>query len=130
APCGHQSSFIEKVLKVGPGEARSTRSKRGKINRFIKRFVFRMYFKHRFTASHIRTGDRNLPVETAGTEQCRVKDVGSVCCGNHDDAFVFAKAIHLHKKLVERLLTLIVAAADTGTTLTADCIDLIDEDDT
>ena len=40
------------------------------------------------------------------------------------------KSIHLYQKLVQGLLSLIMTAAHTGTTLSCNCIDLIDKNDT
>src|SRR5699024_2180801 len=122
--CGNQGRLVEKVLKVCTGESRRPCSKCSQVNRLIKRFVFRMYSKYCFTAFDIRTADRNLSVKTSRTEQCRIKDVRSVCSGYHDDAFVFPKAVHFYKKLVKCLFTLIVTTADTCATLPADSIDL------
>ncbi len=39
------------------------------------------------------------------------------------------EAVHLNQDLVEGLLALVVASAETGTTLPADRVDLVDEDD-
>ena len=39
------------------------------------------------------------------------------------------EAVHLDQQLVERLLALVVAAAEAGTTMPADGVDLVDEDD-
>src|SRR5699024_10200244 len=99
------------------------------VDGVVKRVVSGMYFKYCFTASHIRAADRNLSVKTSRTKQCRIQDIRPVCSCDHDDALVFTETVHFSKKLVECLLTLIVTTADTCTTLTADCIDLIDEDD-
>ena len=41
----------------------------------------------------------------------------------------FAEAVHLHQQLVQRLLALVVAAAESGAALAADGVDLVDEDD-
>src|SRR4026209_1949188 len=49
--------------------------------------------------------------------------------GNEDDAFVALEAVHLDQQLVQRLLALVVAAAETGAAMTADRVDLVDEDD-
>ena len=41
----------------------------------------------------------------------------------------FAEAVHLDEQLVERLLAFVVAAAHACAALTADRVDLVDEDD-
>jgi hypothetical protein len=52
-----------------------------------------------------------------------------VRCRDEDDAVVGLEAVHLDEELIERLLTFVVSAAQTGTAMTADGIDLVDEDD-
>ena len=44
-------------------------------------------------------------------------------------ALVRVEAVHLDEELVERLLALVVAAAEAGAALAADGVDLVDEDD-
>ena len=80
-------------------------------------------------ALHVRTVDDDAAVEAAGTQQRRVEDVGTVGRGDQDDAFVALEAVHLDEQLVQRLLALVVAAAQAGATMTADGVDLVDEDD-
>jgi hypothetical protein len=43
--------------------------------------------------------------------------------------FIGLEAVHLDEQLVERLLALVIAAAETGAAMTADRIDFVDEDD-
>ncbi len=68
-------------------------------------------------------------VEAAGTQQCGIEDVGPVGGGEDDDALAGLEAVHLGEHLVERLLALVVAAAEAGAALAADRVDLVDEDD-
>jgi hypothetical protein len=49
--------------------------------------------------------------------------------GDDDDALVGLEAVHLDEELVQRLLALVVAAAEAGATVAADGVDLVDEDD-
>ena len=71
----------------------------------------------------------DLAVEAAGAQQRRVEDVGPVGGGHDDDALGRLEAVHLRQHLVERLLALVVAAAEAGAALAADRVDLVDEDD-
>ena len=79
----------------------------------------------------LEVGQRHddLAVEAAGPQQGRVEDVGPVGGGDHDDALGGVEAVHLREHLVERLLALVVAAAEAGAALAADGVDLVDEDD-
>ena len=70
-----------------------------------------------------------MAVETAGTQQRRVKDVGAVRRGDHDHVGAGFEAVHLHQDLVQRLLTLVVRSPQPGASLPADGVDLVDEDD-
>jgi hypothetical protein len=63
------------------------------------------------------------------TQQRRVEHVGPVRSGNQNDALVRLEAVHLDEQLVERLLALVVAAAEPGTAMPADRVDLVDEND-
>ena len=54
---------------------------------------------------------------------------GPVGGGDQNDAGPLAEAVHLDQQLVERLFTLVMSTAETCTTLTADGVDLVDEDD-
>ena len=82
-----------------------------------------------FTALYIRTAHTDLPVKTAGTEDCRIQDIHTVGRCHDDDAFVVSETIHLDKHLVQRLLSLIMTAAHAGSTASGYGIDLIDKND-
>ena len=58
--------------------------------------------------------DRDAAVEAAGAQQRRVEDLGAVGGGQHDHRGVGLEAVHLGEDLVERLLALVVAAAEAG----------------
>lgn len=88
-----------------------------------------MYAQNILSAAHIRVAHHHLAVETAGTHQSRVQNIRAVRCRNHDDTLVRAEAVHLNEQLVQRLLTFVVAAAETRAALAAHGIDFIDEDD-
>src|SRR5690606_4769038 len=75
------------------------------------------------------TRDHDLTVKAARTQQCRVKHVGTVGRGDDDDTFIGFKAVHFDKKLVQRLFALVIAVAKTGTAVTADSVNLVNEDD-
>ena len=92
---------------------------------------FRMHAENLCRAAlDVRTIDDDLAVEATGAQQCGVEYVGAVGRCDQDDAGVRVEPVHLDKQLVERLLTLVMAAAESGTALPADRIDLVDEHDT
>src|SRR5262249_21085653 len=55
--------------------------------------------------------------------------VGAVCRRDQDHDFMGLEAIYLDQQLVQRLLTLVVAATQARTAMPADRIDFVDEDD-
>ena len=82
-----------------------------------------------FAAAHVRTRHHHAAVEAAGAQQRRIEHVGTVGGGDQDDAFVGFEAVHLDQQLVQRLLALVVSAAEAGATVTSDGVDFVDEDD-
>ena len=64
-----------------------------------------------------------------GRSRGRVQHVRTVGRGDDDDPFVAVESVHLDQQLVERLLALVVPAAETRSTVAADRVDLVDEDD-
>ncbi len=80
-------------------------------------------------AADVRQRHHDLAVKTARTQQRRIQHVGTVGCGNHDDALAGFKTVHLHQHLVQGLLALIVAAAQARAPLAADRVNFINEDD-
>jgi len=81
-----------------------------------------------FAADHIRIGHHDLTVEAARTQQRRIEHVGTVGRRDQDDAFVGFKPVHFNEELVQRLLAFVIAAAKTGAAMTADRVNLVDED--
>ena len=90
-------------------------------------FMWTLRIFSRPTMSGFGTDD--LTVETAGTQQRRVENVGAVGRRDEDHAFVGLEAVHLDEQLVQRLLALVVAAAEARAAMAADGVDFVDEDD-
>src|SRR4051794_24896128 len=76
-----------------------------------------------------RAADADMPVEAPGAEQGRIENVGAIRRSQHDDKVGLGEAIHLAKNLVERLLALVMPAAQPRATLATHRVDFIDEDD-
>jgi hypothetical protein len=68
-------------------------------------------------------------IETPGAEERRIEHVGTVGRGDEDHAFVRLEAVHLDQQLVQRLLTFVVTATETGTAMASDRVDFVDEHD-
>ena len=79
-------------------------------------------------STDIGQGHNHLTVEAARTQQGGIKHIGPVGRGDHNNALVGLKAIHLNEHLVERLFALVITATQASTTLPTDRINLVDED--
>ncbi len=77
----------------------------------------------------VRTVHDDLPVEPARPQQRGVEDVRPVRGGDQDDVVLHLEPVHLDQQLVQRLLALVVTAAEAGAAVAADCVDLVHEDD-
>ena len=88
-----------------------------------------MNAQNMLAALNIRTVNRDLAIKTTGTQQGGVQDIGAVGRGKKNHALALFKTIHLDQQLIERLLTLVVAAAQTSAALTSYGIDLVDKND-
>ena len=87
-----------------------------------------MNLEDSLSALCVGIADSNLAVKTAGSQESRIKDIGSVCRRNDDNSLIFFKAVHLNKELVKSLLSLVVSAAHACTSVTAYGINLINKD--
>ena len=88
-----------------------------------------MHLQDGLAAVDVGPVQHHLAVEAAGAQQGRVQDVGPVGGRQDDDVGVGVEAVHLHQDLVQRLLALVVGAAQAGAAVAADGVQLVDEDD-
>jgi hypothetical protein len=82
-----------------------------------------------FAAFHVGKIDRDLPIETTGTQQGGIENIGPVRRRDDNNAFLGIETVHLDEQRIECLFAFIVSAADTVTAMTADCVDLVDKND-
>ena len=94
-----------------------------------QRHLAHVHLQDLLAADHVRIRHDHLAVEAARAQQRGIEHVGPVGRGDQDDAFVGLEAVHLDQQLVERLLALVVAAAEAGAAMAADRVDFVDEDD-
>ena len=62
-----------------------------------------------------------------GRSKAGIEHVGAVRGGDDDDAFLRVEAVHLDEQRIERLLALVVAAAEAVAAMPADGVDFVDE---
>ena len=94
-----------------------------------ERHLAHVHLQDLLAADEVGVRDHDLAIEAAGPQQRRVEHVGPVGRRNDDNAFVLLEAVHLDEQLIERLLALVVAAAEARAAMPADRVDFIDEDD-
>ena len=124
-----QRGLVEQILEVRAREAGRALGERFERDLFRERLVLGVHCEDRLAPADVGAVDDDLPVEAARAQQRRIEHVGPVRRGDQDDARVLIEAVHLDEQLVERLLALVVAAAEAGAALAADRVDLVDEDD-
>ena len=122
-------SFVEDVFKIRTGAARRQLCDLIEIDVLFEMFFPCVYVQDLPAALDVRIVYGDPAVEAAGTQQRRIENVRPVGRSHDDDALAVCEAVHLNKELVERLLPLVVSAAEACAALTADGVDLVDEDD-
>ncbi len=110
--------------KPGVPRASTLRSTLGASG--IRRAWTRRISSRPFTSGRGTTTCRS---KRPGPQQRGVEHVGPVGGRDEDDALVGLEAVHLDQELVQRLLALVVAAAQAGAAVAAHRVDLVHEDD-
>jgi hypothetical protein len=129
APRGQHRRLVDQVRQIRPGHAGSALGQRLQIHIGGERDLPGVHSENSFPAPHIRSVHHDLPVEAPGTQQCGIQHIGTVGGRDEDDALVRLEAVHFDQQLIQGLFPLVVAAAESGAAVPADCVDFIDEDD-
>ena len=129
APRRQKRALVHEVGQIGTREARRELGHLRQIHIAAERLVLGMHLQDLLAALHVRRVHHDLAVEAAGTQKRRVEHVGAVRGGDEHHRVVRLEAVHLHEQLVERLLALVVAAAQARAALATHRVDLVDEDD-
>ena len=129
APSRQDGCLVDEVGQVRAREAGRLAADIFDVDGLVERLALGVDTQDRDATLHVRAIEDDLPVEAAGPQQRRVEYVRSVCGGDHDHVRVRVEAVHLDQDLVQRLLALVVAAAEAGAALAADRIDLVHEND-
>ena len=99
-PYGKDGGFIQHIFKIRTGAAGSQLCDFSKVNVRFKGLVLSVNRKDLLSALNVRIVDRDASVKPAGTEQRRIKNIGTVGRRNNDDSLAVGKTIHFNKKLV------------------------------
>ena len=124
-----QRRLVDQVGEVGAGEAGRLAGERVDVDALRERLAARVDLEDLRAALAVGAVDGDLAVEAARAQQRRVEDVGPVGGRDHDDVVLRLEAVHLDEQLVERLLALVVTAAEAGAAVAPDGVDLVHEDD-
>ena len=124
-----QRRLVDQVGQIGTREAGGTTGDGGRYHVVTQRHLAHVHLEDLLAATDIRQTDHHLAVEATGAQQRRVEHVRTVGGGDDDDAIVGLEAVHFHQQLVQGLFALVVSAAQTGTPVATDGVDLVDEDD-
>ena len=124
-----QRGFVHEVREVGTAHAGCAPGDDVDVDVGVHLLVAHVDLEDLDALVEGRQRHHDLAVEPAGPEQRGVEDVGAVRRRHHHDALGGLEAVHLREHLVERLLALVVPAAEARAALAADGVDLVDEDD-
>ena len=128
---GNQGSLVADVGNVGTRETGRLTGQLLNVETLINLDGLKVNLEDGLALVEVGEVNIYLTVEAACTHQGRVEHVGTVGGSKDDDAAVGAKAVHLGKQGIQRVLALVVSAH--GRILgagTAHGIYLVDEDDT
>ncbi len=120
---------LMRLARSAPGEARRLLGEDLQLDGGVERLVAGVHLEDGAATADVGAVEHHVAVEATGAEQRGIEDVGAVGGGDDDDVRGRLEAVHLDEQLVERLLALVVTAAEAGAALAADGVDLIDEDD-
>ena len=129
---GEQRSLVDEVREVGADHSRRRRRDPAEIDVRRERHAAGVHLENRLAAVAVRRLHRDAPVEPPRPQQRLVEHVRAVGRPDHDHADGRVEAVHLREDLVQRLLALVVPAAETGDAGGArptDRVELVDEDD-
>ena len=126
---GQQRRLVDHVGQVRAGEARGPPGDDVQVGVGRDRLAARVHLEDALAAGQVGLGHDDLPVEPARAQQRRVEDVRPVGGGDHDHAALGVEAVELDQHLVERLLALVVPAAEARAAVPADGVDLVHEHD-
>ena len=120
--------FVDQVGKVGTRHARCGLGHRVHVDVRAHPLVAAVDFEDCLTLAPLRQWNHDLTVEATGAQQRRIENVRAVGRSEDHDALGGLKAVHFCQHLVERLLPFVVASAEASTTLAANRVDLVNED--
>ncbi len=127
---GQQRGLVNQVREIGPAETRGFLGQGFQVNLRSNGLSGGMHLEDGLPSHHVGQVQHHPPVEPAGPEQGRVKNIRTVGGGQHDNVGIGLETVHLHQNLIQGLLPLIVSTAQTGAAVASYCVNLVHEYDT
>ena len=124
-----QRRLIQQIFQIRAGKAGGTLGHLTEIHILRQRLIVGVNGQDLLAALDVGQAHVDLAVKPSGAQQRGVQDIHPVGGGQHHNALVGAEAVHLHQQLIQRLLTLVMAAAQSAAALTAHGVDLVDKHD-
>jgi hypothetical protein len=127
-----QGGLVDDQREIGTGRSRSRGRNLVEVHVVRERDRPRVDLEDLPAPQAVRRLDGDPAIEAARPEQCGVEDLGAVGGPEHDHVRLGIEAVHLGQDLVERLLALVMAAAEAADAARArpsDRVELVDEDD-
>ena len=112
-PGSEKGCLVDEVGEVGSHKAGGKARDLAEVDIGAQKDVPGMDFQDGFPAVYVRAVDQDLPVKPPRAQKGGVQDFRPVGGGHDDDPFVRFESVHLHQKLVERLLPLVVSPPKT-----------------
>ena len=132
APRGGQRRLVDDVGEVRADHARRRRREPVEIDVGGERHRAGVHLEDLAPPHRVGRLHGHPPVEAPRAQQRRIEHLGPVGRGDHDHPDRGVEAVHLGEDLVERLLALVVPAAEAADRAgagAADRVELVDEDD-
>ena len=126
---GQKRRLVDQVGEIGARESRRAARDHARVHVGRQRHLFHVNLENLLAAQDVRVRHHDLAVEAAGAQQRRIQHVRPVGRRDQDHALGRIEAVHFDQQLVQGLLALIIAAAQAGAAMTADRVDLVDEND-
>ena len=92
---GQQCGFVDHVGQIRAGHPHGALGQAVQIGTRSQWLALRVHSQHRFPAGQIGRRDRDLAVEPAGPQQCRIQNVRAVGGGDEDHTLALTEPIHL-----------------------------------
>ena len=109
-----QRCLVHDQRQIGTGRSRSRGGDLVEVHVGRERHRPRVDLEDLRAPGLVRRLDGDPAIEAARPEQCRVEDLGAVGGPEHDHVRLGVEAVHLGQDLVERLLALVMAAAEAA----------------